>query len=920
MNEERWDRLELLIEQALELPPADRAAFIRRECGSDEELREEIQSLLNYEDRAFTFADNFMEHVVGPSMAEIADKHAGKDRRLDTVVNHYHITEKLGSGGMGVVYKAKDPRLNRNVALKFLPSHILRSEEHKKRLRREARAAASLNHPNIATVYDIQEAGDELFIVMELVEGRSLNDIIHLPQDSMDRENGAKKEAPVTKQAGDLENPLSLNRVINLAIQITDALQAAHAKGIVHRDLKSSNVMVTDQGTVKLMDFGLAKLRGGTKLTKEGKTMGTVEYMSPEQAEGNEIDHRTDLWSFGVVLYEMLSTQCPFSGSRDQAVIYSILNENPRSLTELRTDFPASLNRIVMKCLEKRPGDRYQSASELMSDLQEFNSKITTADHPEMTNGVPPFRGRITGNGTASSAKKLFAPLRSGKMLAGIITGLILLLLASGWWYGWNQDREINDRSIAVLPFEEIGREDASSFSQGIHNDLLMRLSNISDLRVTSRTSAGQFLGSGLSPPTVADSLDVRWILEGSVQRSGGTVQVNAQLIDPQTDSNVWANTYQRELSAENLFAIQEGISGEIAQALQAELTAGEQKRMARIPTADLEAYRLYIQGRQQLAQRSFMSDSIIKNAVSYFERAIEKDSSFALAWSGLADAVSIYPTSPLDSILNSPVDQETAARRALQLAPNLAEAHASMGLVHLRNMNAPAARKRLRKAIDLKRSYWEAHHWLGELYLHTLRPQQALDHLTIAVELNPRHAAARHWLYDAYNITGQPEKSLHEVKLQQQMGLEHWSAIGGEIRALNSLGRYDEAVKLAEAQLEDRGVSTTWGKWYRAYLVQILAADGDTAKAKTYLAELEHADAEAQFLGWAYVGFGDVDNALDSYEKLKQKYWGSIGTIFGFRMLGNLPLTDNQQSRYQDLLENYYTAWNLNPDGSYPR
>lgn len=365
MKEERWKRIELIIEQALELHPYDRSAFIQQECGADRVLRKEIYSLLQSEEKAFAFIHDFEKNIVAPSISKVAKERFDESKRIDTVVGHYRITDILGSGGMGVIYKAEDIRLNRTVALKSLPAHMVHNEDKKKRLLREARAAASLNHPNIAIVYDVEETKGELFIVMEFIEGRSLHNVIYSSPESTMSEQ--KQEESTDQQLG---SPTPINQALNIAFQITDGLIAAHQKGIVHRDLKSKNIMVNSQGRVKLLDFGLARLHNASSLTNHGTTIGTVLYMSPEQANGDEVDHRTDIWSLGVVLYEMLTGKRPFGGDLDQAVIYNILNKNPEPLYKSNSEVPDQLNKLVLKCLEKNVVDRYQTVEELINDLQ----------------------------------------------------------------------------------------------------------------------------------------------------------------------------------------------------------------------------------------------------------------------------------------------------------------------------------------------------------------------------------------------------------------------------------------------------------------------------------------------------------------------------------------------------------------------
>jgi len=534
-------------------------------------------------------------------------------------------------------------------------------------------------------------------------------------------------------------------------------------------------------------------------------------------------------------------------------------------------------------------------------------------------------------------------PLTSNVIIVGLLIVAIGLLLyprlffsgegASGQSSPATQDTaQVDERSIAVLPFEPLSSgQESKTFARGVHDDLLTRLSNISDLKVISRTSVQKYRDTGLSLPAIADSLGVRWVMEGGVQKAGDQIQVNAQLIDPQTDTHVWADDYRRDLTAEDLFAIQGEITREIADALKAELTAGEQERISGAPTEDLQAYRLYVKGRRQLARRTIGSGDHVEQARRFFTRAIRQDSSFALAWAGLADARAFYPQFTPDSLEAPAVEQKRAARRALRLDPNLAEAHASMGLVYQRTLNAPAALEALQRAIELKPSYWAAHHWLGELLLHIGRPQKALDHLTLALELNPNLALGRHWLFDAYRATGQFKKSLRAARRQQRMGLERELAVMGEIRALSSLGRLEQARTIAEEHVAGLGVETIGGRWLRAYLTQILAAQGDTTGAQEYLDQLRDAGAAPRFLAWAEAGIGNTGRALKQYSRIDGAGWGHIAVLDGLFTLGGLykgglqSPSDEQPAiredpRYRELLREAYQAWGLNPDSSVPQ
>jgi len=434
---------------------------------------------------------------------------------IGETILHYKILEKLGEGGMGVVYLAEDLKLERKVAIKFLPRHIAANSQERERFKIEAKAAASLNHPNIATIYAIEESGDDTFIVMEYIDGKELKEIVRANHDK----------------------PLLTNDVINYAIQIAEGLEAAHKKGIVHRDIKSQNIMITNDGKVKIMDFGLAKVRGGTQLTKVGSTVGTAAYMSPEQAKGEEVDHRTDIWSFGVVLYEIISGKFPFKGDYEAAILYTILNEDPKPIRFFRQDIPENLEALVVKMLQKDLNQRVNSTVEIIKQLKskEGDSKI--------------------------------------------------------------KDRK---KSIAVLYFENLSSEKENEyFCAGITEDIMVDLSKIKELRVIPRTDVLPFKSKEVNSTKVGEILGVSHILEGSVRKAGQRIRVTTQLVDIKNGFPIWAERYDRLL--EDIFEVQIELSQKIAEALKVSLSDSEKEMLAKKPTEDLRAHDFYMRGREYL-------------------------------------------------------------------------------------------------------------------------------------------------------------------------------------------------------------------------------------------------------------------------------------------------------------------------------
>lgn len=623
----------------MERPPSEWDEFLQARC-DDPEVRQEVASLLQASEEAPDFFDQFADAVIAPALNEFSETEKRESRAADPLnlegagIGRYVVKGHLAGGGMGVVYKARDTQLNRAVALKFLPPYLTTHPEAEERFVREAQSAASLDHPHIATIHEIDETEDgRRFIAMAYYDGETLKEKLN-------------------------EGPLPVEEALGYAIQIADGLTRAHETGIVHRDVKPDNVIVTEHGTAKLLDFGLAQAATETRLTAPGRRMGTAAYMSPEQAEGEAIDHRADLWSLGVVLYELLTAERPFTGERYTAVLHSILYEEPVPIREYRSEVPSILAQIVARCLQKDPNQRYASARELHDNLRAVR-RGETRIHAE------------------------------GPVLEGM---------------------GASDRPIAVLPFGTIGTTEVPPFTDGIHGDLLTRLSRLSGLQVISRTSVLPYRDTDTPIRQIARELGVRWVLEGEVQEAGDQVQVNTRLVDAQADQQVWARDYRRDLTAESLFDIQGDITEKIARSLKAELTPEEKRQVEQRPTDNLAAYRLYAQGRGNLDQRT---EEGIRQALDYFQRAIEQDPDYALAWAGLTDALSLFAFYGFTPPDDAP-DPMGAARRAVDLDPKLGEARTSLGIHHAIRHEGPAALQELSRAVGLAPSYAEAHIWLG--------------------------------------------------------------------------------------------------------------------------------------------------------------------------------------------------------------
>ncbi len=727
------------------------------------------------------------------------------------MLNHYEVGESLGKGGMGEVYLARDTRLNRKVALKILDPGTAGDPSRKARFEREARAIAALNHPNIVTVYSVEEAEGTHFIAMEMIEGTTLTKLI-------------------------ARSGIDLDRLFEIGIALADALAAAHGQGITHRDLKPDNVMVTGEGRVKVLDFGLAKLvqeeSGGDiaqlptrELTQSGLLVGTVPYMSPEQIEGKPLDGRSDIFSLGIILYQMATGERPFRGDSGPALMSAILKDTPTPVTESRADLPRHLARVIQRCLEKDPEERYQSARGVRYELRNLAREVESGDSEPAI--VAPGPGGAKRRPRGKERARTHPLVAITAIIAAMVVAIVFLSRGgerTGEPGGSRSTGSVpadvapaparppgapgvlsagatTRPGIAVLPLANISGDPAQEFfADGMTEALITGLAKIGGLRVISRGSVMRYKGTDTPMKEIARQLGVAYLLEGSVLRVGDRVRITAQLIAADQDSHLWAENYEDNL--EDILSVQGRVAREVAGQVKVKLSPADENRLAGAGPVNAEAYQLYLRGRNVIDERTGKS---LRRGLEYFEQAIAVDPKMALAWAGKAAALALLGEyAAIPSIEAFPLAKE-AALRALELDDTLAEAHTALGEIHhYGDWNREAAAASFRRAIELTPSFATAHQWYAEVLTGMLREEEARREIGIARELDPHSKIIRaaEILYPTYSMRRFDEaieKSRRMIEQEPDAWLGYWT-LG---LSLQGNGRYEEAVRALERAVE---------------------------------------------------------------------------------------------------------------------
>jgi len=781
---------------------------------------------------------------------------------------HYKIIEEIGSGSMGIIYKAEDTRLERMVAIKFLPRQIAATLDQRNRFKREAKAAANLSHPNIATIYGLEEMKDELFIVMEYIDGRNLRNILD--------EESTKKNIPF----------LPLYTVLNYTKQMAQGLLAAHEKGVIHRDIKPENVMINFRDQIKITDFGLAKMADSELLTKTGIVVGTIAYISPEQISGEPVDQRTDIWSLGVMLYEMIAGQRPFRGEYAQATIYSILNEDPEPLRSYYPDISDKLENINNRILAKNSTDRYQNCEQILNDLHSCAEKTVLADETHLHTPVTEneINEHITKRLHKSPSGLMKSIWRQSKISWKIATMIMLLalisILISTLILQKSPPNDTSSKKIAVLPFININNDPADEyFSDGIMEDILTQLVKISDMKVISRTTMMRYKNSSKTMHEISKELKADVVLEGSVRRDANHLRISVQLIDAATDEHLWAETYDKELN--QVFAIQSEIALKIAHTLQAKLTQSEKDLLQRPKTYNPEVYNLLLKGRYLVNKLD--SANVVK-AINLFEEALSIEPDNANIWTSLANAYTVLAELGYLNLDEGYSKARRMVEKALLLDNQLANAHTVLGMIRLAyDWDWIGAETEFQKAIKIEPRNTTTINQMGQLARTLGRIDEAILLIEQTIELEP--VILINYVYLAHFLiyAGRLDEAIST--LEKGLELNHQFPYFHYLLGCAYLLKEEPNQALAEMEREPT-------ESYRMYgLPLAYYAMGQKAEADLALKDCiaKYHDIGAYNIAQIYAYYGDNNRAFEWLEKAYTMRDGSLPYIKGDPFLKNI-------------------------------
>jgi len=868
MEPQRWQEIDGIFAAALERDAAERPAFLDVACGDDAQLRAEVEALL---------AHAGQESMADGQAPDEATLLLGKERLRGLIganIGPYEIVKLLGAGGMGKVYLAHDKRLNRRVAIKLLSHYRAGAAERIRRFRKEAFAASALNHPNILTIYEIGDFEGQDLIATEFIDG-------------------------VTLRAR-LGRELPVSTGLEIAIQVASALAAAHEAGIVHRDIKPENVMIRADGLVKVLDFGIAKAiqpddgeDQDRVETKPGSVIGTAPYMSPEQATGLPVDVRTDIWSLGVILYEMVSGRLPFAGETAAETISLILQKQPAPLARYAHDVPPELERIIRKALTKDREERYQTAKDMLIDLR--NLKHKRAVDAEIERAVAPELRPLGPRSSAesapatvsaavvattpsnpvpaiSSAEYVISGIKQHKLAASLALVVLTIGAVGLGAYLYRRNTAVAIDSIAVLPFQNRSSEaDTDYLSDGLAESLVYRLSLLPNLKVSPTSSVFRYKGKEIDPVKVGQELGVSAVLSGRIVQRGDNLTISAELVDVRHNKLLWGEQYDRKMS--DLLATQREIAREIVEKLRLRVS-GEEKGLAKHYTESNEAYQLYLKGRFYWNKRS---PEALHKSIDYFQEAIERDPGFALAYSGLADTYALLggPEAGGDMPPNEVLPKaKAAALKAMEIDPTLAEPHVSLAhAMYFYDRDWAGAEREFKRAIELNPNYPLAHHWYA-IYLTVVgRQAEALTEIKRAQELDPLSLSINAWLGRILNLAGHPDQAIEQLRTTVELDPSFFLAHYRLGLVYEEEGKYDEAVSEFMQVLRLPG-GKALGMTALAHTYAVVGKRAEAQKTLDQLLQLSRQQYVAPgLIAIIYVGLGEKDKAfawLDEADKAR--------------------------------------------------